>query len=70
MRARHLHEAPVPGASALTLLPDLLDPRDSRPEVRRALLEWLSLQAVGALRPRECATLLASVASPRNLGKK
>jgi DNA processing protein len=49
----------------LATLPDLLDPRDPQPEVQRALREWLGLQAVGALRPRECAELLASSESPR-----
>jgi DNA processing protein len=33
--------------------------------VQRALREWLSLQALGALRPGECAALLASLGSPR-----
>jgi DNA processing protein len=42
----------------------LLDPRAARPDVRRAVREWLLLQAAGALRPREAGRLLARLRDP------
>jgi DNA processing protein len=39
-------------------LPGVLDPRDPRPSVQRALRAWLSLQAVAALKPESTVALL------------
>ncbi len=41
-------------------LPELLDPRDPRPEVRRALHDWLSLQARLAFDPVNATALLSA----------
>jgi DNA processing protein len=45
-------------------LPPLLDPRDERPDVRRALREWLALQAACALHPAPAVEQLRAHGDP------
>lgn len=48
----------------MATLPELLDPRDPDPAVRRMLRAWLALQEVGAWRPAEAVAALERAPDP------
>ena len=48
----------------MAALPELLDPRDSDPAVRRSLCAWLALQEAGAWRPAEAVAALERAPDP------